>query len=248
MALLKTVYQPTSAAEAAALLARPDARLAPLAGGSQLIADLETRTRRDLDGVVDLSRAGLDRSEVAVLAGAPYLRLGAMVTLRQLTEHEITGSLADGLLRRAAAGEGPVNLRNRATLGGVIAGAAADSELYAALLALDVTVVLHDGEQEQMLRLEDMQQVTGLITAVLIPTAPVRGGLARVARTPADRPIVAAAAVVGAGGERVVLCGVAARPVLLGSELAPPSDFKGSAEYRRAMIDVVVARALAEIE
>jgi CO/xanthine dehydrogenase FAD-binding subunit len=34
----------------------------------------------------------------------------------------------------------------------------------------------------------------------------------------------------------------------LGSELAPPSDFKGSAEYRRAMIDVVVARALAEIE
>jgi CO/xanthine dehydrogenase FAD-binding subunit len=58
MALLKTVFRPGSAAEAASLLAATDLKLAPIAGGSKLIAELETRARRDLDGLVDLSCAG----------------------------------------------------------------------------------------------------------------------------------------------------------------------------------------------
>ena len=79
MALLKTVYQPGSAAEAAALLARTDQKLAPLAGGSKLIADLETRSRRDLDGLVDLGRTGLNRIDLVSQDGrwttyAPALR------------------------------------------------------------------------------------------------------------------------------------------------------------------------------
>ena len=243
MALLTSVYQPTSAAAAAALLARSDERLAILGGGSRLIADLETRTRRDLDGVIDLSRAGLDSIE----ATDDGLRAGSMVTLSRFTEHEIAGSLAGGLLRLAAAGEGPVNLRNVATLGGVVASAEADSEFYAALLALGVTVVLHDGHEERALPLEDLQSIAGVITAVLIPSTLLRGSLARVARTPADRPIVAAVAVCTAQAERVALCGVSARPVLLGSTLTPPDDFKGSAAYRLAMIEIMVQRALAAI-
>lgn len=249
MALLKTVYQPTSAAEAAALLARTDQKLAPLAGGSQLIAELEARTRRDLDGVVDLSRAGLNRIDLVTETGRGHLRVGATVTLSQLVEHEVAAALADGILHRAARGEGSLNLRNAATVGGVVAAAEPDSELYAALLALDAAVVLSDGTEEQMLRLEDLASVNGLITAVLIPTAAARGGLARVARTPADRPIVAAVAVrvvsPAAARECVALCGVAHRPVLMGATLNPPDDIKGSAAYRRAMLDVVVARARA---
>jgi hypothetical protein len=61
-----------------------------------------------------------------------------------------------------------------------------------------------------------------------------------------DRPIVAAVAVVGLGIERMALCGVAERPVLAGQPLMPPADFKGSADYRMAMIDVVKRRALEE--
>jgi hypothetical protein len=53
--------------------------------------------------------------------------------------------------------------------------------------------------------------------------------------------------VTGNGGERVALCGVASRPVLLGAELNPPDDYKGSADYRRAMADVLVARARAAL-
>ena len=247
MALLKTVYQPGSAAEAAALLACTDEKLAPLAGGSKLIADLETRSRRDLDGLVDLGRAGLDRIDIVNQDEREYVRAGATATLSQVTEHEVAGTLAGGLLRRAAGCEGPVNLRNAATIGGVVASGELDSEFYAALLALDAGVVLHDGTQEHTVRLEDLQSMVGLITALLISTASARAGLARVARTPADRPIVAAVAVRTAAGERVALCGVAPRPVLLGTELNPPDDFRGSAAYRRAMAEIVVQRARAEI-
>ena len=247
MALLKTVYRPESAAEAASLLASAGQKLAPIAGGSKLIAELETRARRDLDGLVDLSRTGLNRIELVAQDGRQYIRAGATATLSQIIEHEAAGALADGLLRRAAAGEGPLNLRNAATIGGVVASAEYDSEFYAALLALAAGVVLHDGTQEHTIQLEDLQSVAGLITAVLIPAAAARGGMARVARTPADRPIVAAAVVRTAGGERVALCGVASRPVLNGAALNPPDDYKGSAAYRRAMAELVAQRARAEI-
>jgi CO/xanthine dehydrogenase FAD-binding subunit len=253
MALLKTVYQPTSAAEAAALLARTDEKLAPLGGGSKLIADLETRTRRDVDGVVDLSRAGLAAIDVVTVDGREYVRAGATASLTDVIDHAIAGALAGGILRRAAAGEGPLNLRNMATIGGAVASGEPDSEFYAALLALDAAFVLHDGKQEHTVRLEDLQSVAGLITAVLIPTAAARGGLSRVARTPADRPIVAAVVVetavnagAGEGGStRVALCGVALRPVLLGTSLNPPDDYKGSRAYRLAMSEIVVERARA---
>jgi CO/xanthine dehydrogenase FAD-binding subunit len=247
MALLKTVYQPTSAAEAAALLARADEKLAPLGGGTQLLADLETRTRKDLDGVVDLGRAGLSRIDLVTIADRTYVRAGATATLTDVIEHETAGALAGGLLRAAAAGEGPLNLRNAATIGGVVAGAEYDSEFYAALLALDASVVLHDGQAEHTVRLEELQGVAGLITAVLIPAAAAQGAHARVARTPADRPIVAALAVRTARGERIALCGVASRPLLLGAALNPPDDYKGSAAYRRAMADVAAARARAAL-
>jgi CO/xanthine dehydrogenase FAD-binding subunit len=67
-----------------------------------------------------------------------------------------------------------------------------------------------------------------------------------VARTPSDRPVVAAYATAGSAGDRVALCGVGPRPLLAGRPLNPPSDFRGSAEYRLAMAEVVAARALAE--
>jgi CO/xanthine dehydrogenase FAD-binding subunit len=251
MALLKTIFQPGSATEAAALIARTDQKLVPLAGGSKLIADLETRTRRDIDGLVDLSRTSLNHVDIVHQDEGEYVRVGATATLSQVTEHEAAGTLADGLLRRTAAYEGPINLRNAATIGGVVASAEPDSEFYAALLALNATIVLHDGTQEHTVRLEELQSNAGLITAVLVPTAAARAGTARVARTPADRPIVAAIAVrAGQGpgaGERIALCGVSPRPVLLGTELNPPDDFKGSAAYRRAMAEIVIERARAEI-
>lgn len=246
MAILQEYHRPNTLQEALALLQEPGRRRVPLAGGTDLVGRLETRAIRDVDGVVDLRALGLNY----VQADESVLRLGAMATLSDVCEHPVAGSLAHGLLRRAARGEGPINLRNAATVGGVVAVAAYDSEFYAGLLALGATVVLHEADGVVEIPLEQLTQIHGLITEVRIPLpGPPRGGLARVARTPSDRPIVAAVAVVDdEGRSRVALCGVAARPVLQGSPLDPPDNFKGSADYRRAMVPVLTRRALAEAQ
>ena len=116
-----------------------------------------------------------------------------------------------------------------------------------------------------------------LITEVVVPlpAQPAGYGLADVARTPSDAPIVlAAAALTLSGGRcqaaRVALGGVAAAPVrlpeveailagqavtsdliaaaaaLASTRVDPAGDFKGSAEYRKAMAGVLAARALHE--
>ncbi len=245
MAILREYHRPTTLDEALALLSRRDTRLVPLAGGTRLVGLLETRALPDVDGVVDLR----DLALATIQQGPGWVQAGAMVTLSELAAHPRAGEVAGGLLRRAVRGEGPVNLRNVATVGGVVAAAEADSELYAALLALDAQVLFHalDGPTAQPLADWTGVSLGALVTGVRFGLDATHGGHARVARTPSDRPIVAALAVAGPQGVRVALCGVAARPVLAGTPLDPPDDYKGSAAYRRAMAEVVHARALAEI-
>jgi len=246
MALLNEYHKPDSLAEAVALLRRTDVRLRPLAGGSQLVGDLETRAITDVDGVVDLAALGLHQ----IVETSDRLRIGATATLSDVGSHPLAGELARGILRRTAQYEGPVNLRNAATVGGVVAGAETDSEFYAALLALDASVVVSDGEGETVTALADfaIPSAHHLITAVTLPVRSLRAGHARIARTPSDRCIVAAVAVIGDGVERVALCGLGDRPLLAGTPLNPPDNWKGSAEYRLAMAEIVRERALAEAE
>lgn len=253
MAILHTYYRPASLDEALALLGSRTERLAPLAGGTWLVGQLELRTITDLNGVVDLRDAGLD----AIQEHDGVLHVGAMATMTDNAQHPALRELANGLLPRAARGEGPQNLRNAATIGGTIARAEPDSEFYAALLALDASVTLHrpDGSTRTVPLAELEAGVGGtgdLITEVQIANRPLKGGTARIARTPSDRPIVAAIAVQDATGPdtsevRVALCGLAPRPILAGSPLDPPDDFKASAAYRLAMADIVQERAIAEI-
>ncbi len=240
MPILEEYLRPATVDEAARLLAERSGRAVLLAGGTEIVGALALRRQPAIDTLIDVSRLGL--GDIAV--DGEMLRIGATATLTDLIAHEGAAAAAGGLLVRAAKGEGPVNVRNAATVGGVVATGATDSELYAALLALGAAV-LQSGAPEPVL-LEALEQVQGLITALLVPLGERRGGLARTARTPADRPIVAAVAVTGAEGSRVALCGVAERPILDGTPHTPYADFKGSADYRAALAAVLRARALAE--
>ena len=242
MAILHEYHCPTSLAEALRLVDAPDRRRQLLAGGTTLVGALETRARRDVDGVIDLRKLGLD----TIRPEDGTIRIGAMTTLTALVDHPATRELAGGLLSRAARGEGPINLRNQATVGGVIATAAYDSELYAALLALEAEVVIHGRGGDVRRPLADLGPIDGIITDVRVPRRNGRSGLARVARTPSDRPIVAAVTVLDDAGARTALCGVAARPVLDGTPLDPPDDVRGSAEYRLAVVEIVRERAGSE--
>lgn len=264
MAILAEYFRPKTLAEALELLADRRSRRVPLAGGTNLVGALETRQRRNVDGVIDL--AGLDLSYFKNFDSS--LHVGSMTTLSHLAEHPICEGLAGGILPETARFEGPQNLRNAATIGGLVALAEPDSELYAALLALNVSVVTVDTEGvESHTQLEEFTlsnpqppRGTKLITEIRLPLRHAAAGHARIARTPMDRCIVAAVVVAAGQGEssrlnsastgdngdnpRTALCGLGPRPHLADRPLVPVADFKGSAEYRSAMAEVVGRRAL----
>ncbi len=244
MANLNEYLAPTSTADAVRLLTSTTGNYAALAGGTRLVGELETGQATDLDGVVDLSGLGLE----TIIVDEGTITIGAMVSLTDIVEYDVAGGLAGGILRRAARGEGPLNLRNAATIGGVVATAETDSEFYAALLALNATVTILDETGRSSTPLADLTEVHGLIESVTLPMSNARSGLARVARTPSDRPIVAAVAVVDESGETITLCGVADRPILRGKAMNSPDDFKGSADYRRALVPILIKRALREAQ
>ncbi len=241
MPRVKAYHRPESVAEALALLQRPGA--IALAGGTQLIANMAD----GIEDVVDLQAVGLTQVEIDAEAG--IIVLGAMTRVQAIVEDQRLPEM----VRRLAHREGPNTFRNMSTIGGTTATADPESELYAGLLVYEAAVTVQSSVGAQTIPLAGFQLPAGaLITAVTIRS----GGQAaaeRVARTPADQPIVA---VVGrrdeAGRMRLAVCGVAGRPVLVEPEkvalLEPPADFRGSAEYRREMAAVLTARVLRQLE
>lgn len=256
------ILHPRTVEEAAALLEQGGARAVPLAGG----AWLAPRLRRDIqlpdalfdqvDTVVDLADLPLRYIQPGGAAGERWLAIGATTPLADLVDDPQCRALAGGILAEAARRAAPVNVRNRATVGGCVVVGESASELLLALAALNAAAVSAAGASWPALEPRPGQ----LIAEIRVPLpAAARGALARVARTPSDQPIVAAAAVMGTDGIRVALGGVAARVVVgtaaeeggleetLAARLAgesPFSDFRGSAEYRQAMAPIVARRAV----
>jgi len=231
-----TGYERPSTIEAALrCLRRRDAVV--LAGGTRLNA------KRDEHPVVlvDLQALRLDRIE---RSGDDRLAVGAMVTLQALASHPAVPTA----VREAARRELPSTLRAVATLGGCVATADRESELFATLLVHDTRVRTATGA---VLALEDTGLPRGrdFFTSVEFATSGACAS-ARTGRTRADRPIVAAVARRAPDGScRLALSGVSSRPLLVDDldELDPPSDFRGSPEYRRALATTLVARALDEV-
>jgi CO/xanthine dehydrogenase FAD-binding subunit len=237
--LVAAYHRPTDLAEALDLLADP--RRVPLAGGTVLNAD---RVRSDLEAVdlqdLDLADASLeDRPE------GRLLRAGAMARLEQLRR-----LVPDDLLGEASRRELPSTLRTLATIGGTIAVAESDSVMLAALLVSDCHVRGADGSERPLPQVLS-DRSPGLITTVSCTVAG-RTCLHATGRTPMDTPIVAA---VGRRiGDRtlIALTGVAPTPILVDPAdptrgIDPPTDFRGSAEYRTRLATVLTARAMEDL-
>lgn len=248
-------HRPSKIKDALRLLARPDPRTLPLGGGS-LLNQSASRVQAEPLAVVDLQALGLNTLEEK----EKLLVAGATVTLQNLLDHP---GLPEALYK-AIRHEATHNLRQVATLAGTAAAAGGRSPLALVLLALDVVLEINSlaGGRQQVklgdwLALRDSTPVGQLITALHIPR---NASLAYeyVARTPADLPIVCAAAARWPGGRvRLALGGYGAAPALVldgrGAEGAAEAarsaystaeDAWASAEYRAEMASVLARRCL----
>jgi len=222
-----------------ALVALNDSNSVLLGGGTRL------KAAKGAEPVVlvDLQDAGL--AGVRPIGG-DVVALGAATTLEDLAASpELPSALRD-----AARRDQPSSLRTLSTLGGCVASADFESELLATLLVHRATVRLAAESGTYAMPLTDLlagpSQLAGrIITAVEIEVGGATGA-ARVARTRADRAIVAAVARRDPHGELLLaFSGVARVPVLVEDPetLEPPGDFRGSSEYRKAMAKLLGARA-----
>lgn len=235
--MIETYHRPATLEQAISLFKIEGTTV--LGGGTSLVAAGGPSV------VVDLQDLGLD----AISLDADRLAIGAMVRLRDFVESDLVPQMLRELARR----EAPNTIRNAATIGGTVATADPESELVAGLLVYEAIVTITGAEGETTVGLDDYlaTRPRGIITGVSVTT----GGEAaadRTGRTPADRPIVMAVARRANGRILLALTGVASTPLLVDpaaiSALEPPSDFRGSTEYRRHLAGILGARTIAAID
>jgi aerobic carbon-monoxide dehydrogenase medium subunit len=243
--------------EAFEALAEPDSKA--LAGGQSLVSVMKLRVVRP-SRLVDIGR--LDLGGIETREGE--VRLGALVTWRELAVATATQRPALQAIADCASGIGDLQVRNRGTLGGSLAHADPASDMPAVLLALGAQLHIRSPDGERTLNTAELQVgpfttslgQLELITEVVIPLPQSGSGSAYVSvEHPASGfALAGAAALVGPdGSETVALTGVADRPLLLSQDQTRANavsaieifgDSFAPAEYRRHLAAVVVERAL----
>ncbi|MCS7261362.1 MAG: FAD binding domain-containing protein [Anaerolineae bacterium] len=267
MMRVKAYYRPHTLEEALRLLHSEDA--VPLAGGQQLLAE----ERHEAQAVVDLQALGLDRIEMEgerLRIGA-MVRLQQLVDAPHGSSFLAEAAHRDGpLTYRNAATVGGTIVTHDPLSCLLLSLLVLDAEVEVQRRDGALMVAL-----EQLVTDPAHWLQRGLVTAVMVTLRAGGTAMAVVARTPRDRPTVAVVARVVRQGDRcaevrLAWGGVAAYPLrahaveqALSSQtledahieaavapviaaLQPRSDFRGSAEYRRAMIGVLTRRALWE--
>ncbi len=249
----KHFHRPANPDEAAALLQQPGTVSLEL--GPRVPLD----SYANAEAVVDLGRLDLDYIRV----DDDSIRIGPLTPLQTLVESEVIRTHARGLLAEAARLVAHLGLRHVATLGAAWRAADGPPEVRLALLVLDAVPAAEPSPSDRKLP-----------PALILPRRPgLRAALVRIARTPRDEAIVAAAASLtvrdGVCREvRLALAGACPQPrrfaeveaVLEGqaptaavlqraAEAAvaaadPIADYRGSAEYRRAMAGVLARRVV----
>lgn len=262
--MISEYHRPDSLDAALALLARPEPLTLPLGGGTILAqpqAYLHAPQLSDETSyaVVDLQALGLDHIE----SSSKGLHIGAAVTLERLLG--LAG--ISPALGRAIRHEATTNLRQTATVAGTLVAGDGRSPFCLVMLALDTLVEcssLANGKETislgELLPLRKRWLPGRLITGLTIP-AKVKLAYHYVARTPADLPLVAAAAAAWPSGRtRLALGGFGPTPALVldgpepgGAELAArqaysqAGDSWAPADYRSAVAAELAVRCIREM-
>lgn len=241
---IRSYHRPTTVEEALNLAKQG---VVPLAGGTRLLASAV-----EVPNVLDL--AGLRLTRLQIEDGD--LVVGAGTTLQDVIDSPVTYEATAGLLPAACRAQSVSRMvRGLATLGGESVHAAHDSEVVAALLALNAVYVVDrtDGRLEspalRFLRssTEDLAG-GGLVTSLFIPGAPQGTALERVAVLPSAPAQVAVLAAVSFSAERcsrarLVVTGLQGPPARI---LEAESRIEGTSAHDKdieAAANEVTARA-----
>jgi carbon-monoxide dehydrogenase medium subunit len=261
--------RPSSLEEALSLLAEHGDDAKVLAGGHSLIPLMRLRLATPAM-LIDIGRL----SELSyVRDGGDHLAIGALTRHRAVETDPLVAAHAP-VLARVAGQVGDPQVRHRGTIGGSIAHGDAASDLPAAVLALDGTMVIAgpSGRREVPARefhkgfLETAIAPDELLVEIRVPkVAEARFGFQKFNRRAQDWAIVGAVVVLdGSSGVGLINMGtVPLRAEAVEAALAagasaaeaaahaadglePPADLNASPEFRAHLARVLVRRALEE--
>lgn len=210
---------------------------------------------------IDLSDCGLDKIEET----EEEVRIGAMVTLRELETSSVLAGLYDGIIGKSVSDIVGVQFRNLATIGGSIYSRFGFSDILTALLALPVDVVLHHGGRMPLAEFVNRPKERDVLTHIIVKKEAGRACYLSERRSATDFPVLAVA-VSHIGEEWNIAIG--ARPAkaqLLTLSLPAEKDFnevkeriaaeftfgsnmRGSSEYRELLAKTLSERAIKAIQ
>ncbi|HKC11831.1 MAG TPA: FAD binding domain-containing protein, partial [Vicinamibacteria bacterium] len=241
---IRSYHRPTRLEEAMSLVAQG---AVPLAGGTRLLA-----TSAEVPNIVDLSALDL----MGMKTEDEDLVFGSMATLQDAIDSPLAYPATAGLLPAACRAQSASRMiRGMATLGGESVHGDRDSEVVAALLALNaVYTVAHPQESRESPALRFLRNPAedlvggGIVQAIVIPGAPDGAALERLAVAPSAPPLLSVAATVTFAGEncsraRIALTGLETRPARVLEAEAYVERTGGDEKALVRCVDQVVARA-----
>ena len=257
---IKDIVQPATLEEAyRTLVSKRNNRIL---GGS---AFLRLGSKR-IATAVDLSR--LDVNEIKEHDG--FIEIGALTTLRELEVHSLTRTHFSGTLANAVSNIVGVQLRNIVTVGASVFAKYGFSDLLTVLLALDAEVALFKAGRMPLNDFMQRPRERDILTKIFIKNNGRQASYQCLRKAASDFPLVNVAVsrladnwviAVGARPKKAEIAHKASEMLSRGcvpldlaavcaaaaDELTFGTNARASAEYRRAMCNVLVKRAVTEV-